>query len=97
MRPELAGKMDADENSALAKQAEHLIKAYVVTRKAVSATQLAAYSRKFLPSYMVPWSFDRITAVPRTSTGKIDYQALKQLGNGSGHAGYHRPGQALHH
>ena len=73
------------------------IKAYVVTRKAVSATQLAAYSRKFLPSYMVPWSFDRITALPRTSTGKIDYQALKQLGNGSAHAGYHRPGQALHH
>jgi len=29
MRPELAGKLGADENAALAKQAEHLIKAYV--------------------------------------------------------------------
>ena len=29
MRPELAGKLGAAENAALAKQAEHLIKAYV--------------------------------------------------------------------
>jgi phenylacetate-CoA ligase len=29
MRPELAGKLGAGENTALAKQAEHLIKAYV--------------------------------------------------------------------
>jgi phenylacetate-CoA ligase len=29
MRPELSGKLDAEENSTLAKKAEHLIKAYV--------------------------------------------------------------------
>jgi amino acid adenylation domain-containing protein len=73
------------------------IKAYVVTGEAVTATGLAGYTRKFLPSYMVPWSFDRVTALPRTSTGKVDYQALKKLGNGSDHGEHHRAGQAFHH
>ena len=59
------------------------IKAYVVTREEVRGATLAAYLRKLLPSYMVPWSFDRLTALPRTSTGKIDYQALKTRGDGS--------------
>ena len=65
------------------------IKAYIVTREAVSATTLAGYLRKLLPSYMVPSSFDRITALPRTSTGKIDYQVLKKEGDGSHHAERH--------
>lgn len=65
------------------------IKAYVVTTEAVSATRLAAYARKYLPLYMVPWSFDRMTALPRTVTGKVDYQVLKKLGDRGDHAERH--------
>ena len=54
------------------------IKAYVVTREEVKTTAIAAYLRKLLPSYMVPWSFERIAALPRTSTGKVDSQTLKK-------------------
>lgn len=64
------------------------IKAYVVARGAVTGKDLAAYLRKNLPSYMVPWSFHRVTALPRTSTGKIDYQVLRKLRDGSDHAGH---------
>jgi amino acid adenylation domain-containing protein len=62
------------------------IKAYVVTSEAVPATGLTAYLRQYLPSYMVPWSFHRMTALPRTSTGKVDYQVLRKLEDGSDHA-----------
>jgi amino acid adenylation domain-containing protein len=62
------------------------IQAYVVTHEAVSAAKFTAYLRQFLPGYMVPWSFDRMTKLPRTSTGKIDYQVLKKLAEESAHA-----------
>ena len=62
------------------------INAYVVSRGAISEATLTAYLRQFLPAYMVPWSFDRIAALPRTSTGKVDYQMLKKLGEGTRHA-----------
>jgi amino acid adenylation domain-containing protein len=55
------------------------IQAYVVAADGLSAADLTAYSRKTLPSYMTPWSFGFLAALPRTSTGKIDYQALKAL------------------
>ena len=45
--------------------------------------ELAAYLRKLLPGYMIPWSFDHMTALPRTSTGKVDYQVLKKIADGS--------------
>lgn len=59
------------------------IKAVVVLRDAVSAGQLTAYCRTVLPSFMVPWTFDVIDVLPRTSTGKVDYQVLKVSGDGS--------------
>jgi amino acid adenylation domain-containing protein len=62
------------------------VKAYIVARGAVTGKALARYLRQYLPSYMVPWSFHRMTALPRTSTGKVDYQVLRKLGDGSGHA-----------
>jgi amino acid adenylation domain-containing protein len=62
------------------------IEAYVVTREAVTAKGLAAYLRRYLPSYMVPRSFHRVTQLPRTSTGKVDYQVLRKLADGSDHA-----------
>jgi amino acid adenylation domain-containing protein len=61
-----------------------LIAAYVVTSAALSPADLTAYSRTALPSYMVPTSFSVLAALPRTSTGKIDYQALKTLQEESG-------------
>jgi amino acid adenylation domain-containing protein len=62
------------------------IKAFVVTAENITATGLTAYLRKFLPSYMIPWSFDHMNALPRTSTGKVDYQVLKKVTDGSEHA-----------
>ena len=62
------------------------IKAYVVTTEDITAPGLTAYLRKFLPSYMIPWSFDHMSALPRTSTGKVDYQVLKKIACGSEHA-----------
>jgi amino acid adenylation domain-containing protein len=59
----------------------NLIKAYVVTAESVTATALIAYLRKYLPSYMVPRSVDHVSSLPRTSTGKIDYQVLKKVAN----------------
>jgi amino acid adenylation domain-containing protein len=62
------------------------LKAYVVTQDRIGAVTLAAYLRKILPRYMVPWSFERVAALPRTSTGKIDYQVLKRGRHGDEHA-----------
>lgn len=62
------------------------IEAYIVTREAVTAKALAAYLRKYLPGYMVPSSFHCLTQLPRTSTGKVDYQVLRKLADGSDHA-----------
>lgn len=56
----------------------NLIKAYVVTAENVTSTALIAYLRRYLPSYMVPWSVDHVSSLPRTSTGKIDYQVLRK-------------------
>jgi amino acid adenylation domain-containing protein len=56
------------------------IDAYVVVGDGLGPAELTAYSRKSLPSYMVPWSFAVMPALPRTSTGKIDYQELKSMG-----------------
>jgi amino acid adenylation domain-containing protein len=59
------------------------IKSYVVTAENITVKELAAYLRKLLPGYMIPWSFDHMTALPRTSTGKVDYQVLKKIADGS--------------
>ena len=54
----------------------NLIKAHVVTSEKLSVPDLRTYLRQVLPAYMVPWSFSILEALPRTSTGKIDYQTL---------------------
>lgn len=58
------------------------IKAFVVTSEEISSAGLATYLRKLLPSYMVPWSFEQVAALPRTSTGKVDYQVLRKREEG---------------
>src|SRR5262249_19109172 len=57
----------------------NLIKAYVVADGQLTTADLLVYARNTLPAYMVPASFELLDALPRTSTDKIDYQALKQL------------------
>ena len=52
------------------------LKAFVVTKAAVSATELARYCGKRIPHYMVPESIHPVDLLPRTSTGKIDRQQL---------------------
>ncbi|MFE4924874.1 amino acid adenylation domain-containing protein [Streptomyces sp. NPDC056661] len=52
------------------------IVAYVAVRSGCTRADLVAHSRAFLPSYMVPWSLEVRESLPRTSTGKIDYQRL---------------------
>lgn len=45
----------------------------------LSDKQLRRYCHQHVPNYMVPQHFTVLTELPRTSTGKIDRQALKQL------------------
>jgi acyl-coenzyme A synthetase/AMP-(fatty) acid ligase len=55
------------------------IKAYLSVRNGerLSLIQLKQFSVERLPRYMVPDQFGFLEALPRTSTDKIDYQALK--------------------
>jgi amino acid adenylation domain-containing protein len=45
----------------------------------ISLVELKAFSADALPLYMVPDRFVHTEALPRTSTGKTDYQHLKEL------------------
>jgi amino acid adenylation domain-containing protein len=46
--------------------------------KSLSRIQLKTISSQSLPPYMIPDAFTVLAALPRTSTDKIDYQALKK-------------------
>jgi L-proline---[L-prolyl-carrier protein] ligase len=52
------------------------IKAHVVAREDVAQSELVDFCRARLPRYMVPELFEFVSALPRTSTGKIDRNAL---------------------
>jgi acyl-coenzyme A synthetase/AMP-(fatty) acid ligase len=52
------------------------IKAYVVVRDDLSETDLTAFCAKRIPHYMIPETFEFRTALPKTSTGKVDRTAL---------------------
>jgi amino acid adenylation domain-containing protein len=45
----------------------------------ISLIELKAFAAEALPLYMVPDRFVHIEALPRTATGKTDYQRLKEL------------------
>ncbi|MYS80784.1 amino acid adenylation domain-containing protein [Embleya scabrispora] len=66
----------------------HLIAAFVVLREEVATARLTAHCRTVLPSYMVPWRMRAVTALPRTTTDKIDYRLLKADAEESAHAGH---------
>lgn len=67
-RSALAVRLDAPGRPSLV--------AYVVTSGAVSADELRQYLEAQLPDHMVPAKVVSIDALPRTSAGKIDRQAL---------------------
>lgn len=52
------------------------IKAYVVVRDGVGQADLVRFCSERIPRYMIPDSFELAEALPKTSTGKIDRQAL---------------------
>jgi acyl-CoA ligase (AMP-forming) (exosortase A-associated) len=58
------------------------IKAFVVTRSSeiLDPDQLIALCAEHLPSYMVPKSVEMLSDLPKTTSGKVDYPALRHRG-----------------
>jgi acyl-CoA synthetase (AMP-forming)/AMP-acid ligase II len=56
-----------------------LVRAHVATVDGarISLIELKVFCSQHMPLYMVPDSFKFHAALPRTSTDKVDYQALK--------------------
>jgi amino acid adenylation domain-containing protein len=52
------------------------IKAYVVTRDSAGERELVKFCAGRIPQYMIPGEFEFREELPKTSTGKIDRQAL---------------------
>ena len=52
------------------------IKAFVVTKTSVDARTLARVTAERIPGYMVPEIWEFRPNLPKTSTGKLDRQAL---------------------
>jgi len=55
---------------------EPALAAYVVAARPVSADELLAHVRARLPAYAVPSFVVFVPALPRTTTGKVDWRAL---------------------
>ena len=55
--------------------------AYVVTkeRSVLTSGELRGFLKEYLPGYMIPSSYVFLTALPLTSTGKLDRKALPAL------------------
>jgi acyl-CoA ligase (AMP-forming) (exosortase A-associated) len=58
----------------------HSIKAFVVPRDGlgVDTDALMAYCSEKMPRYMVPKLFEILSELPKTSSGKVDYPALRR-------------------
>jgi acyl-CoA synthetase (AMP-forming)/AMP-acid ligase II len=52
------------------------IVAYIVCRRDVDIAALKQRLKELLPDYMIPNSFERVDAIPLTSSGKADRKAL---------------------
>jgi acyl-CoA synthetase (AMP-forming)/AMP-acid ligase II len=51
-----------------------------VSETEINTARLRESLQKYLPSYMVPTRFERVDALPRLSSGKVDRKALRNLG-----------------
>lgn len=52
--------------------------AYLVTETEVNTADLREILHKYLPSYTVPMRFERVNALPRLPSGKVDRNALRK-------------------
>jgi amino acid adenylation domain-containing protein len=69
---------------------EHAIVAYVVGSPELDVQALRTWLRRWLPDYMLPSAFVRLTALPLLPSGKPDRQALPapaRTGSGPGETG----------
>src|SRR6185503_17227286 len=55
----------------------------VAAPEALAAGALSAFLKEKLPEYMVPWKYVTVEQWPLTANGKIDRQALSQMGDES--------------
>jgi amino acid adenylation domain-containing protein len=55
------------------------IKAFVVVREAIGEPELARFCAERIPRYMIPETFEFRQNLPKTSTGKVDRQALSRV------------------
>ncbi|MET7431580.1 amino acid adenylation domain-containing protein [Streptomyces flaveolus] len=55
-----------------------LLVAFVVSRTAATRQQLGSFCASRLPAYMLPAHIELVPALPRTSTDKVDRQALTE-------------------
>jgi len=57
-----------------------LIVAYIVCKQDVSTEALKQHLQRYLPEYMVPGHFEKISSIPLNSSGKADRKALPEAG-----------------
>jgi acyl-coenzyme A synthetase/AMP-(fatty) acid ligase len=57
------------------------VKGFVVPRdgEALNAETLLAFCAERMPRYMVPKALEVLDALPKTTSGKVDYPALRRL------------------
>jgi amino acid adenylation domain-containing protein len=55
------------------------LKAFVTARSALSGPELTSFCAERIPQYMIPEHFEFAEALPRTSTGKLDRRALREI------------------
>jgi D-alanine--poly(phosphoribitol) ligase subunit 1 len=57
-----------------------LIVSYLVCKEDIDADALKQHLRRYLPEYMVPSHFEKISEIPLNSNGKADRKALPEIG-----------------
>ncbi|HKN82930.1 MAG TPA: phosphopantetheine-binding protein, partial [Pyrinomonadaceae bacterium] len=67
---------DVREAVVLANKTDDRLIAYVVLKEAATSKELKEFLKEKLPEYMLPASFVMLDALPLTSTGKVDRNAL---------------------
>jgi non-ribosomal peptide synthetase component F len=61
----------------LNEQGDDRLIAYLVTETEVNPAHLREILQRHLPNYMVPMRFERVNALPRLPSGKVDRKALR--------------------